>query len=61
MINNIYYKYYGLVYFTRVHLIRVYIHRVLMAASKWPRLNGIKSSCPLTLSWGDAFSCQWTA
>ena len=37
--NNIYYKYYGRVYFTRVHLIRVYIHRVLMAASKWHKIR----------------------
>ena len=37
MKNSIYmyYKNYGQVYFTRVHLIRVYINRVLMAASKW--------------------------
>ena len=35
MKNSIYDKYYGRVYLTRVHLIHVYIHRVLMAASKW--------------------------
>ena len=34
MKNSIYYKYYGHVYLTRIHLICVYIHRILMATSK---------------------------
>ena len=35
MKDSISYKFYGRVYFTGVHFDCVYIHRVLMAMSKW--------------------------
>ena len=35
---------YGRVYFTHVHLIRVYIHRVWMAASIWHDTTNLKTN-----------------